>query len=130
MTTGYQWAKRTKTQQLIAEMSKPKRNKYNARKVELDGYVFDSQREAQVYGELKLRQKAGEINRLDVHPKYELTVNGVEVATYKPDFRYWPTNGAVKIVDVKSQPTAKKRDFILIRKLMRACHGIDVEVIA
>jgi hypothetical protein len=33
------------------------------------------------------------------------------------------------VVDVKSPPTAKKRDFVLIKKLMAAIHGIDVEVI-
>jgi hypothetical protein len=114
-------------------------NKFNAVKVRLDGYVFDSKAEAKRYGELKLLKRAGKIHSLDVHPKYALTVNGVLISTYKPDFRYstWRLEGLVGVArqehthveDVKSPPTAKKRDFILIRKLMKALHGIEVEII-
>ena len=38
-----------------------KKNKYNARKVTVDGEVFDSQKEANRWRELKLMEKAGEI---------------------------------------------------------------------
>lgn len=107
----------------------PKRNKYGAKKVKLDGYTFDSKREAQVYGELVIRMRAGEIYDFEVHPKYVLSVNGIEVATYNPDFQYWEQAATPKVIDVKSPPTAKRRDFVLIRKLMKACHGIEVEVI-
>lgn len=141
MTTGYQWAKRTKTQQLITELDlqppgwrSPKRNKYGAKKQIVDGITFDSKREAQVYGELKLREKAGEIRALDVHPQYNLAVNGEPIAKYKPDFRFLDLQVSVwgrrlRVIDVKSPPTAKKRDFVLIRKLMKAIHDIDVEVV-
>lgn len=143
MTTGYQWAKKAKTHQLRDEIAKRgrKRNKFHAVKVKLDGYTFDSKAEAKRYGELKLLEMAYKIKSLVVHPKYLLTVNGQLIAAYKPDFQYqslecefdgnqgrqwWKWH----IEDVKSPPTAKKRDFILIRKLMKAIHGIDVEVIS
>jgi len=137
-TTGYQWAKRTTTNRLYAELaSKPKRNKYGAKKVKLDGYTFDSKREAEVYHGLKYRQLAGDIVRLDVQPKFDLVVNGVKIATYTADFAYTEQIKRAAheniylghIVDVKSPPTAKKRDFVLIKKLMKACHGIEVEVV-
>ena len=39
-------------------------NKYNARKVAVDGIAFDSVREARRYKELKLMQQAGKISDL------------------------------------------------------------------
>jgi len=127
--TGYTVAKRNTTLKLINELSKPKRNKYGAKKVELDGYTFDSKKEAQYYANLKAQKKAGMIDRFEVHPQYELVVNGELIAKYKADFIVWPTQRAARVFDIKSPPTAKKRDFVLIRKLMRAIHGIDVEVV-
>ena len=47
-------------------------SKYNARKVRLDGYTFDSEAEARRYGELKLLAQAGEIFALEVHPRFVL----------------------------------------------------------
>lgn len=128
-TTGYQWAKRTTTNRLYAELaSKPKRNKFGAIKVTIDGYTFDSRKEAAHYETLKQLSKAKAIANLRVHPKYDLAVNGVKIATYKPDFDFVDDTGP-RVIDVKSPPTAKKRDFVLIKKLMAAIHGIDVEVI-
>jgi len=113
----------------VFAVAPPKRNKYNAKKVELDGYVFDSQKEAKYYGNLKAMVKAGLVDRFDVHPQYKLEVNGELIATYKPDFIVWYKNHAARVFDVKSPPTAKKRDFVLIKKLMKAIHGVEVEVI-
>lgn len=117
-----------------------KRNKYRAVKTVVDGIRFDSKAEAKRYGELKLLEKAGKIISLAVHPKYDLTVNGVLIATYKADFSYQQLRAAYTLTqacqwwqecveDVKSAPTASRRDFILIRKLMKAIHGIDIELI-
>ena len=38
-----------------------KRNKYNAKRIEVDGFSFASRKEADYYCELKLRLKAGDI---------------------------------------------------------------------
>lgn len=126
-----QIAKREKTKQLIAELSMPKRrNKFNAVKVTLDGHTFDSKAEAKRYGELKLLEKAGKISKLEVHPKFDLAINGHVIARYTADFEYMYAGRLLHVEDVKSAPTAKRRDFILIRKLMKAIHGIDVEVLS
>lgn len=42
----------------------PKPSKYRNVRVEIDGHKFDSKREAAIYQELKLREKAGEIRDL------------------------------------------------------------------
>lgn len=58
------------------------------RKVEYEGYLFDSIEEMKRYIRLQMARGAGLIQHLDVHPKYELTVNGILISTYTPDFRY------------------------------------------
>lgn len=116
----------------VFAVTPPNDNKYNAKKVKLDGYTFDSKREAQVYGELKLREKAGEISGLTVHPKFTIAVNGIKIKTYTADFSFHDINSSAAtptVMDVKSAPTSKLPAFLMTRKLMRACLGIDVEVI-
>lgn len=125
--TGYRWMKANKTRQLMAEMASPRRNKFGAKRTTIDGETFDSKREAMLYREFQILERAGKIKDLRRQPKYVLTVNGIEIATYRPDWDYIE-DGALHVIDVKSAPTAKKRDFVLVRKLMKACHGIDVEV--
>lgn len=128
-TTGYSWAKREKTRQLIAEMAKPRRrNKFNAVKVTVDGETFDSKREAELYHQFEMLERAGAISELIRQPKFDLIVDGIKIASYRADWSYIE-KGARHVVDVKSEATAKKRDFVIIRKLMRACHGIEVEIL-
>lgn len=110
----------------FALTSKP-RNKFGAVKVSLDGHTFDSRAEAAVYCELKLLQRGGHLTDLTVHPKYELVVEGVKIASYTADFSF-REEGRTRVIDVKGKPTAARRDFKLVRSLMKAVHGIDVEI--
>ncbi len=48
------------------------RQKYNSRRTELDGIVFDSCAEALAYQELKLQQAVGHIAELKLQPRYLL----------------------------------------------------------
>ena len=71
-------------------------NKYNAKRQTIDGYTFDSQKEARRYGELCLLVKAGEITDLTVHPKFVLQEGFIDrdgkkirPITYSADFKYW-----------------------------------------
>jgi len=107
------------------------KNKFNAIKTTIDGITFDSKREARRWQELKMLERAGEIERLERQVPFALVVEGQKIATYTADFRYWTTAFPKERVveDVKSAPTAKKRDFVLIRKLMRAIHEVDVRVV-
>ena len=69
-------------------------NKYNAKKVSLDGYAFDSIRESERYQELKLLEKAGKIRALKIHPVINLqpafTYRGTMIRgiLYEADFYY------------------------------------------
>lgn len=130
--------------------SKPakKRNKYGAKRVQIDGIWFDSLREGERYGELKLLEKAGAIRNLKVHPRWELTVNDTYIGRYTADFCYQeavestgepPARAQVDptrivwwmdvVEDVKSEPTAKSREFRRTLKLMRALYQIEVKVV-
>jgi hypothetical protein len=89
------------------------RNKYNARKVTIDGITFDSKAEAGRYQELKLLERAGEIEDLEVHPKFRL-LDGCDwngkhyrATNYYGDFSYYEhESGKIVIEDVKGVQTA------------------------
>ena len=87
-------------------------SKYNSRRVSIDGYAFDSIRESQRYGELKLMEKAGEIVHLEVHPKIELQPafiyreKQIRAIKYEADFRYFSyIDGVVIYEDLKGYET-------------------------
>ncbi len=111
-------------------------NKYRNVKTEIDGIVFDSRKEANRYRELRLLEKAGEIQGLVVQPCFVITVNGSKVCSYKADFRYEQINrgkdglrvhGLTNVVeDVKSEATRRLPVYRLKKKLLKAVHGIDV----
>ena len=95
--------------------------KYNNRRVRLDGYIFDSQAEAHHYTELLLRERAGEIHDLRVHPSY-LLQPGFKVGAkpYQPisyvlDFSYVEVDHIV-CEDVKGFATS---EFRIKEKLFR-----------
>lgn len=103
------------------------RHKFNAKRTEIDGISFPSKAEAHRYSELRLLEKAGEIEGLELQPKFPLLVNGVKVATYIGDFRYRVVkglSGSLTVVeDVKGVRTPV---YQLKKKLVRAQYDIDI----
>lgn len=100
------------------------KNKYRAQpNVDAEGNRFDSKAERARYEALKLLQKAGEISNLTLHPSWELEVNGVKIGGYTADASYM-MDGRLVVEDTKGVRT---RDYILRKKLMLACHGIEVQ---
>jgi hypothetical protein len=100
-------------------------NKYGAKKTEVDGITFDSRLEARRYVQLKALQAAGEIHGLKLQPRYEFVVNGVRVGRYTPDFQYMDNEGDIHTEDAKG---VRGRDLTMRLNLMRACHGVTVEL--
>lgn len=96
-----------------------RRNKFGARRTEVDGISFDSAAEARRYSELVLLNKAGLIRCLELQPEYRCIVNGQIVCTYVADFRYFEGDRLV-VEDVKSEPT-KTALYKLKRRLVEAC---------
>ena len=102
-------------------------NKYRAVKTEVDGIVFDSKREAARYMELMLMQRAGEIKRLELQPKYDCIVNGRKICTYRADFRY-STNENSIVEDVKGMKTPV---YKLKKKLVEALYpGVIIQEVS
>lgn len=116
-------------------------NKYKNHKIEVDGLVFDSQKEARRWQELKLLEAAGEISELQRQVKYTLipaqrepdktgkrggVIKGKlierEIA-YIADFAYKDKDGAQIVEDVKGVATP---EYILKRKMMLYFHGVQI----
>lgn len=101
----------------------PKRMKYRNVKVEIDGIKFDSKKEANYYGKLKLLKQAGEIVLFEMQPKYDLLVNDVKCGFYKADFKVYWKSGLIQVVDVKGMKTPI---YQLKKKLVKAIYGIII----
>ena len=99
------------------------RSKYNAKKCVIDGIKFDSLKEGRRYQQLKLLEKAGEIENLELQPKYDLMVNSKRVGFYKADFRYIE-NGELVVEDVKGMKTPI---YNLKKKMVKAIYNIDIK---
>jgi len=100
----------------------PKRTKYGNRRVEIDGKRFDSQYEAEVYGELMLRQRAGELKLVLRQVPFDLP-GGIK---YIADFVIMDHAGNIEVIDAKSEITRKNRVYINKKKQMASEWGIEI----
>lgn len=84
-----------------------KASKYHARKVTVDGVKFDSQLEADYYCELKLRQRAGEIDGFSRQARFVLTYGDdqTRATEYVCDFVVFYPDGHYEIIDCKGMKT-------------------------
>jgi hypothetical protein len=102
------------------------KNKYGAKKVTApDGEKFDSMKEYQRWGVLKLMQRAGMISDLKRQARFELIPKqeGETACTYIADFTYYQ-NGKYIVEDVKG---CKTDVYKIKRKLMLWVHGIRIQ---
>lgn len=120
-------------------------NKYGSKKVEIDGIVFDSKKEAKRFQELLLLERAGAIQGLNRQVKYVLIPEQREPdiigkrggrkpgkllereCAYIADFVYFDHElGGIVVEDTKGFRT---KDYIIKRKLMLFRHGIQIKEI-
>jgi hypothetical protein len=112
-----------------AAIAKPKRgNKFGAKRTVVDGITFDSKREAEVYSDLKLLERAGRISGFERQRKFNLIVNGEIIGTYRADFAFidHDQDGRFRAIDVKGFDTPLSA---WKRKHVAALYGIEVEVV-
>lgn len=119
------------------------KSKYGAKKVEIDGIIFDSKKEGRRYQELKMLQKAGDISGLQRQVKYILIPAQREPDTKGPrggiikgkllerecsyiaDFVYKNTHTGEKVIeDTKGFRTA---EYKIKRKMMLYFHNIRIK---
>ena len=122
-------------------------SKYKAKKASVDGIEFDSRKEANRYCELKLLQRAGKIQNLELQKAIELIpaqresdtigkrggiIKGkvIEKAVfYRADFVY-TENGETVVEDVKGyKGGGAYAVFTIKRKLLLYKYGIKIKEI-
>ena len=101
---------------------KPKRQKYGNHRVTVDGKRFDSVHEAEVYGELMLRRRAGELRVVLRQVSFDLP-GGIR---YVADFVTVDREGRFEVLDAKSEATRKNRVYINKKKQMLSEWGIEI----
>lgn len=96
------------------------KNKFKAKKIRIDGMVFDSKREYDRYLYLLELEKQEKIKYLDRQVKFELLPKqkGERSISYLADFVYLE-NDILVVEDVKSKITIKQSDYIIKRKLIK-----------
>ena len=110
-------------------------NKYGAKKVEIDGHVFDSRLEGRYYEHLLYLMNDGVVESFEMkksytlldkfpHPKTGKTVRAIK---YRPDFEVKYADGHVEVVDTKGMKT---RDFIMRCKMFMFRYQIPLVIIA
>lgn len=99
-----------------------KSHKYNATRKTVDGITFDSAGEARAFSLLKLWEKSGAIQNIELQPRYTLmdgytdaTGRKVRSMQYVPDFRFTRA-GQTVVVDFKG---VKTEAYKLKAKLFR-----------
>lgn len=108
-------------------------SKYHSRKITRDGITFDSVREYRRYCELKLLERAGQIENLERQFKFVLIPAQYagegknrrcieRECAYIADYVYLE-NGELVVEDTKGFRT---KDYIIKRKLMLFMHGIRI----
>lgn len=131
-------------------MTRGRRTKLGNRKVTIDGIEFDSAKEGRRYSELKLLQRAGRIEQLELQKEFELIPAQYETfprygktgkrlqdgkrcieksCTYKADFAYIQ-DGQQIVEDVKGYrdpASAAYAKFVIKRKLLLWRYGIRIK---
>ena len=125
--------KKVKNIAQIRRMGENKSGKVPHQRIVANGIEFDSKAEHDRYLELLVMERAGVIERLECHPRWEIIPaqkipgnRGFQAAHYTADFRYF-RDGVEHVEDVKSSYTREAQDYVLRRKLMYQVHGIYVE---
>jgi hypothetical protein len=112
-----------------AETAHKKKPKYHNKHTWVDGLCFDSQMEADRYGQLKMLQRAGTIKGFCRQPEFVLTEGNEEqrAITYKADFIVFNLDGSVTVEDVKGYESQQwERTF----KMFKAKHpNIEISVL-
>lgn len=109
-------------------------NKYRNSKITVDEITFDSVKEAEYYGKLKLRKKSGEIIDFEMQVKMPIEINGIHICYYLLDFKVLYPDGSIDFIDIKGKDK-KSGKFIttdvfkLKKKLVEAFYKIKIKMV-
>ncbi len=109
-------------------------NKYRNSKKKVDEITFDSIKEAEYYGKLKLLKKSGEIDDFKIQVRLPIEINGVHICYYVLDFQIFYPDGSVEFIDIKGKDK-KSGKFIttdvfkLKKKLVEAFYKVKIKMV-
>jgi len=115
-------------------VNKTKSSKFNNVKSEIDGHTFDSNKEAEFYGSLKIKKNAGLIKDFKIQVQYDILVNNVHIAYYYLDFQIENNDGSFEYIDIKgkdkkSNKFIKTGVFALKKRLVEAIYHIKITMV-
>jgi len=98
--------------------------KYRNKPVIVDGIRFQSTKEANYYGKLKLLVKSGDVISFKMQVVYYFELNGVKIGSYKSDFDVLWRKSGLKVTDAKGFKTDL---YKWKKKMMKAFYNIDIK---
>jgi len=106
-------------------------SKHGNVKVEVDGIVFHSKREASRYTHLKMLERVGQIKNLELQVPFVLVPSVVLNGRKKPDLKYvcdfqYVRDGVVVVEDAKSPHLRKHPVYRGKKHLMMSVFGIEI----
>ena len=115
-------------------VNKTKSSKFNNVKSEIDGHTFDSNKEAEFYGSLKIKKNAGLIKDFSMQVQYDILVNNIHIAYYYLDFKIENNDGSFEYIDIKgkdkkSNKFIKTGVFALKKRLVEAIYQIKITMV-
>jgi len=96
--------------------------KYRNKPMTIGDERFDSKKEAHRWLQLKMEEKAGRITKLRRQVPFSLSVNGEHIGKYVADFVYVRNKERI----IEDSKGCRTELYVMKRKLMLACHGIEV----
>lgn len=97
-----------------------KESKYHAKRVEIEGVLFDSKKEAQLWVRLQNLQRMGVISELQRQVRFELVPKQKdERAVYYVADYVFKEGDKLVVADCKSSMTKKLPSYIIKRKLFK-----------
>ena len=112
---------------IYKQLYKPIINKYNNKRIVIDGINFQSTGEGRYYQMLKRKLDAGLIKGLKRQIPFEFVINGFSIGRYVCDFGVMHHNGIIEIIDHKSKATAEIDLYQWKKNLMYACFGVKIK---
>ncbi len=115
-------------------VNKTKSSKFNSVKSVIDGHTFDSKKEAEFYGSLKIKKNAGLIKDFKIQVQYDIVVNNIHIAYYYLDFQIENNDGSFEYIDIKgkdkkSNKFIKTSVFALKKRLVEAIYHIKITMV-
>lgn len=102
-------------------------SKWRNVRVPHQGHWHDSKKERARCFTLQILEQRGEILDLQRQVNHELRVNGQLICRYRSDFEYAERIDHDKWVPIVEDVKGKRTDeYMIKRKLMLACHGIEI----